>query len=335
MATSARSGPASTEARSSAMAAEEKAQADIEKFHADALSRRGNAAMQKDVEDAMRSFNPQDQRNWDQKYKFFSGNHMKQGYRTFAKARHDPFNKDPAWGRSIMQKIGAACQSKGGPESMFRTADATGDGTLNRAELKRALLATLPTLSDLEITSIFNIVDEDRSDEVSVAEFCDAMRKACSGTPVAPEVSKRWRNPVHRVTRLTPATIEGWDHISGPPRYAREADLCDDMINGITARLRDAPIASARGAPGAREAEAASGQELVSKHHYFGGGHDHRRFRRQEWNQARANGFSTPRGKAIVPIANFPDPGPDVRPGWHMALAASGVLSNRGCLSAR
>merc|ERR1719361_2298584 len=91
------------------------------------LERRGNAAMRADIKDAARLYDPAKERGWEQKYKFFSGAHMKGNYRVFARARHDPFNKDPSWGHSVISNVSIACAKQGkNPEYLFKGIDLTG-----------------------------------------------------------------------------------------------------------------------------------------------------------------------------------------------------------------
>lgn len=274
------------------------------------MERRGNAAMRADLKDAMRSFNAQDQRVWEQKYKFYSADHMKNVYRTFAKARHDPFNKDPSWGTGVFQKYGAALKKKGiTMENLCGQADVSGDGTLNRAELKKVLLAGLPSLSDTEVASIFNVLDGDNSNEVSVAEFGDALKEACGSKAVTREATHRYRNPVHRVRRIAPAIIDGWEHLEGHPKHAKESDLCAEAMRGMVERLdKVSPRSSSLTAT-----------QKVSKYQNFNGGADSDRFRRRDWHT---------RDREASPSA-IPDPGPDVKIGWHAVLAASGAQTAR------
>eukprot|EP00434_Breviolum_minutum_P040332 symbB.v1.2.035835.t1/scaffold4918.1/size32921/3 len=78
----------------------------------DSAIRRGRRA-QELLKDAERVYDPKQERKWEKKYKFFSEMKMKTAYRTFARARHDPFNKDPAWGKSVLSRFANYCTSNG------------------------------------------------------------------------------------------------------------------------------------------------------------------------------------------------------------------------------
>jgi len=137
---------------------------DADQGQSAALNRRGNAAARRELEDSERIYSNVEQKNWEQKYKFFSARHMERSYRLFTRARHDPFNKDPSWGKSIIQKVSDACTSrKVCPEALFNGVDITGDGNLNRPELKRVVCSLLPGLSDEELTAIFDTIDDDQA----------------------------------------------------------------------------------------------------------------------------------------------------------------------------
>jgi hypothetical protein len=143
-----------------------------------ALERRGNAETRRKLEDQERIYNAGEQKTWEQKYKFFSARHMERSYRLFTRARHDPFNKDPVWGKSIVQKVAQACSKRNiKPQSLFHGVDITGDGMLNRPEMKRVVVSVLPALSDEEITAIFDTIDYDHSGEVNVKEFCELIEQ--------------------------------------------------------------------------------------------------------------------------------------------------------------
>lgn len=269
------------------------------------------------------SSNLHDEALWEQKYRFHSRPKMRSYYRTFANARHDPFNKDPTWGQSIMQKLGDACKHRGcEPEDMFSR---TSDGKLDRAQLQNSIHGVLPSLSDMELTSIFNSSVEG-SGKVDTEQFCAKLSKACAEPKISDEISQRWKNPVYRFQRFAPCEIELEGHL-------------EDLSCGSSRETKRANTVRPRG-----RLDKIAYPELPEKirndataYEYFNGGFDSSRFRRHEWVQARSTGFSaSPRHRALKPIEGIPDPGgPDCRPGWHTSLAAGSMLSSKMPLSAR
>lgn len=271
---------------------------------------------------------------------------MKGNYRVFARARHDPFNKDPSWGHSVISNVSIACAKQGkNPEDLFKGIDLTEDGNLNRPEMKRILVGVLPSLSDLELATIFDTIDRDGSGEVNVGEFCEAL-KAGKITKVSETSAQRWRNPIHRMKRIPPATIEGWDHLQEPCQHSRMDVLCESQTNEVISRLSSTLAGNPRGL---------TNVNTVPKYHYFGGGADAYRFKRRVWKkenpesfsqggpttvdatlpaQPMAQGAQSARGSPSVrgmPRVAIPDPGPDPRPGFlcdpqsRTALAAQGL----------
>jgi len=278
-----------------------------------ALARHANEGMRSDLKDANRMYNAEAQKGWEKKYAFFSGSHMRGNYRTFARARHDPFNKDPSWGQSILQKIGRECAKKGtSVEKVFQAADVSGDGILNRAEVKKALLSNIPTLSDMELAAIFNIVDENNDNEVSSTEFVGTVSKACAGKPISSEANHAWRNPVHRVRRFYPANAEVRTHLEGSAAFNKETDLVDSLAGEMAERL----------SPQTSRSREPSLVQSLPKYHFFNGGADADRFMRKDWVRGRS---------ANTAGSSVPDPGPDVKPGWHhsLSLRASGAMTAR------
>lgn len=269
------------------------------------LNRRGNAAARRELEDSERIYSNVEQKSWEQKYKFFSARHMERSYRLFTRARHDPFNKDPSWGKSIIKKVSDACTlRKVCPEALFNGVDITGDGNLNRPELKRVVCSLLPGLSDEELTAIFDTIDDDQSGEVNVQEFCEIVRKGHK-LKVSDAVAHRWRNPVHRIKRLSPAQIEGWDHLEEKPLFHRADKLCEFQQSGIQDRIGETLEKNATGG---------LGKSLVvnrPKYDCFAGGADSDRFRTQKWiKEKRENPTSSAQTTRIT------DPGPYPKPGW-------------------
>ncbi|CAJ1460445.1 unnamed protein product [Effrenium voratum] len=162
--------------------------------------KRGRRA-QELLRDAERVYDPKQERQWEGKYKFFSELKMKVAYRTYARARHDPFNKDPAWGRSVLARFADYCTSNNIKfEDIFAQADLNSDQSLSRPEIKHALHRVLPSLSDQEVIAVFDVIDEDKSGAVSVQEFVAAMDmgKYYSTTPTNWGLSRRPSSPRRR-----------------------------------------------------------------------------------------------------------------------------------------
>lgn len=270
-----------------------------------ALKKRGNVA---DLEDANRLYSAAEQKKWEQKYKFFSNRAVEKSYKVFARARHDPFNKDPSWGKSMLNKVGSACHSKGvPPEELFNGVDVTGDGNLNRPEMKKVILSVLPSMSDQELVAIFDTIDEDHSGEVNVDEFIHCLK---SSPRAAPADDIKWRNPVHRTKRFAPATIEGWDHLEDDPQFRRLDQLVTTTQQSMQSRL-DASLAMSSPAGGKAAAKALK----TNKYEFFVGGGDIDRFRRQKWmkDSKLAEMNST---KDVFKQCRLTDPGPFPKPGW-------------------
>eukprot|EP00930_Biecheleria_cincta_P104979 TRINITY_DN97485_c0_g1_i1.p1 TRINITY_DN97485_c0_g1~~TRINITY_DN97485_c0_g1_i1.p1 ORF type:complete len:279 (+),score=27.22 TRINITY_DN97485_c0_g1_i1:51-887(+) len=265
-----------------------------------------------------------DEAHWDQKYRFFSQPKMRSYYGTFAKARHDPFNKDPTWGRSIMQKLGDACNHRGcEPKDMFYK---TSDGKLDRAQLQNVIHGVLPSLSDMELTSIFNSSVEASSGKVDAEQFCAKLSKACAEPKISDEISQRWKNPLYRIQRFAPCELELEGHLEEISRGHKSEPKRANSVR---------PCGKLNKIPRHELPETTSSDSTA--YEYFNGGFDNNRFRRHEWMQARSTGFSaSPRHRALKPIEGIPDPGgPDVRPGWHVSLTAGSLLSSKMPLSAR
>jgi len=259
---------------------------------------------------------------------------MKGNYRVFARARHDPFNKDPSWGHSVIANVSTACSKQGkNPEDLFKGIDLTGDGTLNRPEMKRVLCSVLPSLSDLELAAIFDTIDNDSSGEVSVREFCDALTRGKT-VKVSESSAQRWRNPIHRMKRIPPATIEGWDHLEGSCQHNRMDRLCEAQTNELMGRL---------GGTLANNPRSLTNANTVPKYHYFGGGAHSERFRRRDWMKENPGGFPASEAattNATLPLQQqsqgslsargtprmaIPDPGPDARPRRRTACCLHGA----------
>lgn len=256
-----------------------------------------------------------EQRNWEQKFKFFSGRHMERSYRLFTKARHDPFNKDPSWGKSIIHRVADACTKRDmPPETLFTGLDISGDGNLGRPEMKRVVCGVLPTLSDEEVTAIFDSIDADKSGEVNVKEFCNVVRKGKS-FKVTDETAQRWRNPIHRIKRFSPAICEGWDHLESDMKTVQIDKLCDTMLSDMQDRLGDTLAKSARG-----------DKKVIAcrpRHAWFGGGGDIDRFDKQKWLKDKVH--NPDRLKPRIT-----DPGPFPKPGWMYQAEMREVTDSHG-----
>mmetsp|Transcript_120751 Transcript_120751/g.225720 ORF Transcript_120751/g.225720 Transcript_120751/m.225720 type:complete len:381 (-) Transcript_120751:44-1186(-) len=295
-----------------------------------ALNRRGNEQLRNDVKDANRLFDPAVQKRWTEKYRNFSSNHMKVAYQTYAKARHDPFNKDPSWVKKILAKIGSEMSNKGiTPGSLFKEMDVTQDGRLDRPEVRRFLLRMKPDLSDSELAAVFNVMDPDQSNEIEREELEQVFKdvsgfrrsarssKSASASNTPQQTprgsSTRWRNPIHRIKRFPPAVIEGHDHLEGSTRITGDLEVVSREQAELFKRLgRD--LCSPRGQERAGKPPPEL-HHMAQTHSYFGGGGDVGRFQRIHWNRAKAHG-----GDYACP-APIPDPGPDARPGYHILLA--------------
>jgi len=262
------------------------------------------ALLDQQIRDNHRSFDPEQEKQWRERYRFFSGAHMKVKFRTYAMARHDPCNKDPSWGKAVMYNIRKAAEEKKMDlAQVFRASDVSGKGSLDRPEMRQVLLGVLPSLSDLEIADVYDSVDTDKDGTLTIQEFISAVT---SSAPVSKETQERWRNPINKMPRMSPALHEGWDHLSGKNATmpGRPSDLRSSQM---VKRLHEAS------SPRSVKHEML---DQVPKYKYFGGGNDTGRFRRQQWKQDLASQVASPR----LPL--FEDPGPDVRPGF---LCAEGL----------
>jgi len=270
----------------------------------------------------MRIYNPEEEDIWQRKYQFFSGQHMKAKYRTYAKARHDPFNKDPSWGAAVIHKVAAKCAEQGREfRDLCKDVDVQGDGQLSRPEVKKALTSVMPTLSDMEVSTIFDTIDADRSGEVGVMEFVRTLEGG-KNIKIVEGASERWRNPIHRIGRYPPARMEGWDHLdtSSGCSTLRYDKLCQGEADKVIGRLSNTLMSTPR---------ALQHQPREQKYDRFTGGGDAARFHRQAWMTQDRPGTSSkpeaasrprsefgPRRPSTVPTFEFADPGMDIRPGF-------------------
>lgn len=264
-------------------------------------------------------YDPKQERQWEKKYKFFSEIKMKAAYRTFARARHDPFNKDPAWGKSVLSQFANYCTTNGVKfEDIFHHIDINGDHSLSRPEIKHALHRVLPSLSDSEVITIFDVIDEDRSGAVSVQEFISAMDSGRSAKFTKESIG-RHRNPTHRMKRFPPACPDGWEHLKDADtvqgtRYERVGtgrsflDMCEQETSDCLERLSNTLINTPR---------ALRHHAHTPRYHYFGGGADTDRFHKH----AKLGMHGTPASPREVEL---PDPGgPELRPGYLCDVKAS------------
>jgi hypothetical protein len=276
------------------------------------LERRGNMAMRHDLEDKNRLYDPKLEKKWEQKYKFHSARQMKRNFRVFAQARHDPFNKDPAWGKAVLGEISDACAHKGkNPDDLFKGIDLTGDGTLNRPEMKKVICQVFPALSDAEVTAVFDTIDEDHSGEVNVEEFVGALKYHAMDRKTARIIQERHRNPIHRMVRIPPAPVEGWGHL----KETEETEHLDQVVNRrqheLMARLGSKLVETPR-------ALKQLNVKAINKYTTFSGGGEVDRFLRSDWH--KSHGFTldsriSSTSNAVLAFGDR-DPGPDLRPGF-------------------
>jgi len=289
-----------------------------------ALERRGNAEVRRRTDDSTRLYLPSEQKQWEQKYKFFSARHMERSYRLFTRARHDPFNKDPSWGQSIIHRVAASCTKRNvAPETLFtgitNCDTSSGNGNLNRNEIKKVVCGALPDLSDEEVTAIFDTIDADKSGDVNIREFCEVVRRG-RDMKVNEDHTHRWRNPIHRIRRFAPAQVEGWDHLEGDTKFLQIDKVCDTVQSDMQSRLGQTLGETARGSKKAMASR--------SRHAWFSGGADCERFRRQQY----AKDMAQDPEKAAARIT---DPGPFPKPGWWTDLHGARFDRLRTPLTAR
>lgn len=237
-----------------------------------------------DLADAERIYDPQKQKAWEKKYQFFSQPKMQASYRIYGQARCDPFNKDPSWGKIIIANVSAAFDSMGiDLHQVFAAARISDDTLLDRVQIKNALCNIISSLSDYEVQTIFDLIDEDGSGAVSVIELCNAIEEG-RATVVPEEAAKRWRNPIHRIGRIPPATVEGWDHLVDAPEapVRNLAEVSQEQLEQ-TFNNADLPMDAKYGSPNHL-------LQVLPKHHHFGGGGHTDRFERNRRARAHASG---------------------------------------------
>jgi hypothetical protein len=215
-----------------------------------ALARRANAGLRKDLQQLQRIYDPEQETEWGLKYRNFSSDHMRRAYKTYAEARHDPFNKCPGWTQAVIRKIAKSMADIGiSPEDEFAKLDVSGDGVLDRAEVRSMFMDFVPDLSDTEIIAVFDSIDHADKELVSLQELTQLFwgRPTGSGQHVTKGVMEarplqttasqmsdaeysathgtggNHRTPVHRVKRIPPAQVEGWEHLRDVPASGRTA----------------------------------------------------------------------------------------------------------------
>eukprot|EP00930_Biecheleria_cincta_P082520 TRINITY_DN7223_c0_g1_i2.p1 TRINITY_DN7223_c0_g1~~TRINITY_DN7223_c0_g1_i2.p1 ORF type:complete len:477 (+),score=78.17 TRINITY_DN7223_c0_g1_i2:27-1433(+) len=265
--------------------------------------RRGTRALE-DLADEERIYDPQKEKAWKKKYQFYSRPTLKDCYRIYGRARRDPFNKDPSWGKMILANIAAAFDTMSiDLHQIFAEARVSDDTQLNRLQIKNALCNIVPSLSDLEVQTLFDTIDEDGSGTVSVLELCNALEEGRNAA-VTEEAAERWRNPIHRFVRIPPATVEGWDHLVDEPEPTRELDeVCQEHLEQTLNHV-NLVIDNKHCSPGHL-------LRILPKHQHFGGGGHTHRFERNRHMHEHASGGT----RGTEP--SIPDPGDsEMRPGF-------------------
>jgi len=317
------------------------------------FNRRGNQALRRDVQEARRIYDPEVEMEWGLKYRNFSGDHMRGAYKVYAEARHDPFNKAPTWIDSVMKKGMKSFAEQGVTvQEEFTRRDQSGNGLLERQEVRRMMLELVPTIGDMEVQAIFDHLDANHDNEVSLNELAKLFvvkpsrssvgnrssrgnasgsnRKLKSGDvsvgAVPPSTGQsvvsdvdsghHHRSPVHRVKRFPPSQIDGYDHLFENAKFKQEADLLQHRDSAMFQRIGAELCLSPR-----KHADPIGSSQKYSN---FGGGADSGRFHLQHWRNNRnkcnqdTNASSTIQSTAGTTI---PDPGGiDIKPGYHIEL---------------
>jgi len=304
----------------------------------EALAHRGNAGLRKDIKEAQRIYDPEVDKEWKLKYRNFSSYHMRRAVKVFQEARHDPFNKSPEWGREVVKRVGRHFIAQGiSPEAEYAKLDVSHDGSLERAEVRRMLMEVMPDIGDMEIAAIFEIVDKDHSNDISLEELTSVIWGSVPGWNPSAEKDRKeksssagtsstqtprgneeggtgHRTPAYRVQRHPPAQIEGWDHLQKDPKFKREADLLQAREHNMFRRIGADLCLSPRPA-----------QELpgtYNKYDHFGGGSDVSRFQKKAWRSHVNHQSECGSSVAEIQSSIIPDPGgPDLKPGYHIQLA--------------
>merc|ERR1711879_75988 len=95
----------------------------------------------------------------------------------------------------------------------------------------------VPDLGDLEMGAVFEILDSDHNNQISTDEVANAFfarhspranrvdSNAATASSGFDNKGLQYRTPVHRVGRLPPARVEGWDHLNPAPKFNHEVDV--------------------------------------------------------------------------------------------------------------
>lgn len=271
-------------------------------------------AEEEDLREAARA----KKRDWEIRYKYHSDPAMKRRFAAFSEARQDPFNKDPSWRKGVMHTLGKAMAKQGlQPKEFFNKFGTRGDGSLNRAQMKNQLSKMMPGSSDAELLVL---IDEMDTNDDGLIDSDELSRAVDLRHPVNQASMERWRNPVHRIARIPPARIDGWEHLNGSSAEAPD-----------TRSIRKSQIATRIAASIPSDSPCALRSHIGNvrpKHHYFNGGYDDDRFRnaaRQRQKRDQEGGLQLP----ALPV--IPDPGDSLspRPGFMVTSGLKALLSPR------
>jgi len=240
-------------------------------------AKRASQASREHLDATSRLYDPIREKQWEQKYRFYSDPKMRTKYRTFARAEHDPFNKDPSWGRAVVSNMAHACETAGIPPTNL----VSSQQPIGRSDLKQTMRSIMPSVSDLEVDAAFDIMDQDHEGIVSADKFRDVLARG-KQTVFPHEAAQRWRNPIHRINRMAPAQVEGWDHLVGQPTRESSLELMNEaqsreLLGRVGNVLSSTPRALRHTILDARP-----------KYQHFGGGADSHRFERLAWTRDRS-----------------------------------------------
>lgn len=257
-----------------------RAAAAVEAAEAAAGVRRGNKSAAQAVRDARRCFAKDEEKAWDQKYKFHSSKHMRNSFPRYVDSRLDPFNKDSSWGQTIMEDVAAHCAHGGvAPEELLQINGGRAGGSLAHADMKKTLGNVIPKASDFEVAAVLDSMGKDSGAQVDATEFCSVL-KHCMRNRVAPPPQgtsggaapsfrlRSYRDPLASVKRFPPATPETGDSAEVPG-----ADLGAEAMDRVRRLLAEHPSAE---------------KTSPSKYQYFGGGGGHSLVKRDPGSSASA-----------------------------------------------
>eukprot|EP00927_Polykrikos_kofoidii_P061198 TRINITY_DN56065_c0_g1_i1.p1 TRINITY_DN56065_c0_g1~~TRINITY_DN56065_c0_g1_i1.p1 ORF type:complete len:376 (-),score=52.93 TRINITY_DN56065_c0_g1_i1:325-1452(-) len=275
--------------------------------HADdvALMRRGKHLI-KAVNQSLLIYNRTEWKDWNSKYVRFSNKHMPESaFKIFTRAQHDPLNKQPRWATNLLANIGLNSKNNGVTlPQLFDAADMVSDGLLGREEMRQILLGIDCTLSDAELTYVFDEITKGKKEYINRAEFIGAVEAAMSKRVEEPgDVAHNHRSPIHGVRVYPPGIGAHSYHL-----------LEDSEVNDVSApsdceiddRLR-ALLARSPHARRALQARKAPTRANASKYQYFSGGGDAERFQRANRRRTRPNcvaeAASTTAGGVSCPVS--------------------------------